>query len=118
MPNLLVVYRRFFVIVVHIFLWTAALTASLLLRFEFDVPLAFLAITPQLLLVTLGVRTLVHWRLGLFHGLWRYSGSRDLLSLLQAATLSSVCIAAIWAFRQSSTFPRSVFILDWAFSIL
>lgn len=118
MRNVIIAYRRFFVVLVHLLLWTAALTASLLLRFEFDVPRAFLQLTPQLLALTLVVRTIVHWRFGLFHGLWRYSGSRDLLSLIQAATLSSVLVAAAWAFLQSHTFPRSIFVLDWAFSIL
>jgi FlaA1/EpsC-like NDP-sugar epimerase len=118
MRNLFIAYRRFFVVLVHLLLWTAALGVSLLLRFEFNVPRAILAFAPKLLLITLIVRGVVHWRLGLFHGLWRYSGSRDLLSLLQAAALSSVLIAAVWGFMSTGTFPRSVLMLDFAFSIL
>ena len=118
MRNLFIAYRRFFVVVVHLLLWTAALAVSLLLRFEFTIPRAILQFAPKLLLITLVVRGVVHWRLGLFHGLWRYSGSRDLLSLVQAAALSSVMIAAIWAFMSTGTFPRSVLVLDFAFSIL
>jgi FlaA1/EpsC-like NDP-sugar epimerase len=118
MRNLFIAYRRFFVVLVHLLLWTTALGASLLLRFEFEIPRSILRIAPVLLLLTLLLRGLVHWRLGLFHGLWRYSGSRDLLSLLQAAALSSVLIAAAWAFVQSGTFPRSILVLDFAFSIL
>jgi FlaA1/EpsC-like NDP-sugar epimerase len=118
MRNLIIAYRRFFVVLVHLLLWTIALTASLFLRFEFVIPRAIFALVPKLLLITLVVRALVHWRLGLFHGLWRYSGSRDLLSLLKAATLSSLTIAAVWAFVQTGTFPRSILVLDFAFSIL
>lgn len=118
MRNLIISYRRFFVVLVHLLLWTAALTASFLLRFEFEVPRKFVALAPKLLLITLVIRALVHWRVGLFHGLWRYSGSRDLLSLLQAAAISSVLIAAVWAFNQTGLFPRSILILDFAFSIL
>ena len=118
MRNLFIAYRRFFVVLVHLLLWTAALAASLLLRFEFEIPRAVLQLVPMLLLITLALRALVHWRLGLFHGLWRYSGSRDLLSLLQAAALSSVLIAAVWAFMRTGTFPRSILVLDFAFSIL
>src|SRR3954451_5698924 len=90
MRSLIIRYRRFFVVVVHLILWTLALTASLLLRFEFTIPRAIFALVPKLLLLTLVVRALAHWQLGLFHGLWRYSGSRDLVSLLKAATISSV----------------------------
>lgn len=118
MRNFFIAYRRLFVVVVHLLLWTCALGVSLLLRFEGTVPRAILDLAPKLLLLTLAIRGLVHWRLGLFHGLWRYSGARDLLSLLQAAALSSVLIAAVWAFMRTGTFPRSVLILDFAFSIL
>ncbi len=118
MRNLFISYRRFFVVLVHLALWTVALGASLLLRFEFEVPRGIFHLVPKLLLITLVMRALVHWRLGLFHGLWRYSGSRDLLSLLQAAALSSVMIAAVWAFMSTGTFPRSILVLDFAFSIL
>ncbi len=118
MRNLIITYRRLLVVIVHLLLWTAALTASMLLRFEFDIPRAFMPLAWKLLLLTLALRTVVHWRVGLFHGLWRYSGTRDLLSLLKAAAISSVLIAAAWAFMNTRTFPRSVLVLDFAFSIL
>ncbi len=118
MRNLIISYRRFFVIVVHLILWTIALTASLLLRFEFVIPVAIHPLLPKLLAITLLSRAIVHWRFGLFHGLWRYSGSRDLLSLLKAAAISSGIITIVWAFFQTGTFPRSILILDFALSIL
>ncbi|HVH43264.1 MAG TPA: nucleoside-diphosphate sugar epimerase/dehydratase, partial [Labilithrix sp.] len=118
MRNLIITYRRFLVVLVHLVLWTVALAASFLLRFEFVIPQAFYGLVPKLLGITLVIRAIVHWRLGLFHGLWRYSGSRDLLSLLKAASISSVLIAGVWAFLQTGTFPRSILVLDFAFSIL
>jgi FlaA1/EpsC-like NDP-sugar epimerase len=118
MRDLIVTYRRPFVVFVHLALWAAALVASLMLRFDFQIPRAFMPLAFQLLALTLSLRAIVHWRVGLFHGLWRYSGSRDLLSLMQAATVSSVLVAAVWAFMSTGTFPRSVLVLDYAFSIL
>ncbi len=118
MRNLIIAYRRFFVVLVHLLLWTGALTASLLLRFEFAIPRDILVLAPKFLTITLLIRAVVHWRIGLFHGLWRYSGARDLVSLLKAATLSSVIIAAVWGFFQTGMFPRSILVLDYAFSIL
>lgn len=120
--DLIVTYRRLLVVAVHLVLWSASFLLAIALRFEFDVPTAYVRVAPPLLAVSLVVRALVHWRLGLFHGLWRYSGSRDLRSLLQAATYSTIAYAAAWAFIgpyvAHGTFPRSVFVLDWAFSIL
>lgn len=115
---MIISYRRALVVLVHLVLWTASLLLALALRFEFEVPAAYSRFLPGLLALSLGVRSLVHWRFGLFHGLWRYSGSKDLRSLLQAATISSIIFAAGWAFTSSRTFPRSVFVLDWAFAIL
>ena len=89
-----------------------------MLRFEFDVPRAVVHILPPLFALSLSVRAIVHWRFGLFHGLWRYSGSRDLRLLITAATLSSAVYAAAWAFTQPSMFPRSIFVFDWAFGIM
>jgi len=116
--ELVIRYRRALVIGVHLLLWTAALVLAVALRFEFDLPKRYGTILPRLLALSLVVRTVVHWRAGLFHGLWRYSGSRDLRSLILAATISSAVYSALWAFMQPDTFPRSIFFLDWAFSIL
>jgi FlaA1/EpsC-like NDP-sugar epimerase len=116
--ELIVLYRRALVIAFHAVLWTIALVFAVLLRFDFEIPAAYRLLLPKLLAITLVTRTLVHWRFGLFHGLWRYSGSRDLRLLIVAASVSSVGCAAAWAFVQTNTFPRSIFVLDWAFSIL
>ena len=98
MRELIVAYRRALVIVAHLLMWSAALGFALLLRFEFEVPSSYGSVLPKLLVLSLAVRSIVHWRLGLFHGLWRYSGSRDLRTLVWAATLSSVAYAAAWGF--------------------
>jgi FlaA1/EpsC-like NDP-sugar epimerase len=116
--NLVIKHRRALVIAVHLMLWTCALAVSFLLRFEFTLPPFYRPIALKLLTVTLVVRGLVHWRFGLFHGLWRYSGARDLIALIKAATVSSLIVASIWAFMATGTFPRSILILDFAFSIL
>jgi FlaA1/EpsC-like NDP-sugar epimerase len=116
--RLILAHRRGFVVAVHVALWSAALVFAVLLRFEFEIPSAYRTILPKLLVLSTLVRVIVHARVGLFHGLWRYSGSRDLRSIIAAATVSSLSYAALWAFAQPNTFPRSIFVLDWAFSIL
>lgn len=118
MRALIITYRRALVVATHLVLWTASLLIAFALRFEFDIPSAYGPVFARLIPLVLAVRALVHWRLGLFHGLWRYSGARDLRSLIWAATLSSVSYASAWAFTGFHTFPRSVFVLDWAFSIM
>jgi FlaA1/EpsC-like NDP-sugar epimerase len=120
--KLIIAYRRPLVVAVHLALWTVSLLVAICLRFDFGIPAAYWPFLPALLGLSLVTRSLVHWQFGLFHGLWRYSGSRDLRALIQAATISSACYAAAWAFvgatASGHTFPRSVFVLDWAFGIL
>jgi FlaA1/EpsC-like NDP-sugar epimerase len=116
--ELIITYRRALVIGVHLALWTLALVLSVFLRFEFVVPAVYWTFLPELLAIALVVRGIVHWRAGLFHGLWRYSGARDLRSLIGAATVSSAVYCAAWAFVLPHTFPRSIFVLDWTFSIV
>ncbi len=118
MRELIIAYRRVLVIGIHIMMWTFGFSLALLLRFDFEIPRSFFSFTPSLVAVSIGARVFVHWRFGLFHGLWRYSSSRDLISLVKAATLSSAVIAAAWAFAGTGTFPRSIFILDYVFSIV
>ena len=85
MREVIIAYRRVLVVVIHTGLWVAGLALATLLRFDFALPHRFIELYAlKLVALSLIVRTLVHWWLGLFHGLWRYSSSRDLLSLMKA----------------------------------
>ena len=118
MRDLVLAYRRFLVVLVHVGLWMGGLIIALLLRFDFEIPRLYLTLAPKFLVISMAIRAVVHWRLGLFHGLWRYSSSRDMISLVKAATASSVLIAGAWAFAGTGNFPRSVLVMDYVFSIL
>ena len=118
MRTVIITYRRVLVVAFHLALWAASFFLAVIVRFDFSIPSGFMRVTPELLGVSLVIRSLVHWQLGLFHGLWRYSGSKDLISLVKASLLSSAGTATAWAFMASGNFPRSIFILDFAFSIL
>ena len=72
----------------------------------------------QLFLHTVAVVVVVRlaWAhvFGLFRGVWRYTGVRDLESILGATTLSSLSIfLAIWTFPPFHAYSRAVIVLDW-----
>ena len=118
MRDLIVRWRRSLVVAVHLVLWTIAYWGSFLLRFEFDIPSVHVSPAGKALVVILLVQSLVHWRLGLFHGLWRYSSTRDLVSLVKASSISTGILGGIWVLAgQPYGFPRSVAILFWLLSI-
>ncbi len=67
-------------------------------------------ILPLLLLVRLGVFVLV----GLYRGMWRFMGMRDLTTLVKAVIISTGLVMALLFFANRLTdFPRSVFVIDW-----
>ncbi len=52
--------------------------------------------------------------MGLYRGMWRFSGIHDLVSLFKAVTLSSaLCVALLFMTSRLLDYPRSVFIIDW-----
>ncbi len=70
----------------------------------------FMTISPLILASRLGMFALM----GLYHGMWRFTGVRDLIALVKAVTISSGFVMALLflGFRLEE-YPRSVFIIDW-----
>jgi FlaA1/EpsC-like NDP-sugar epimerase len=118
MPNALLTYRRVFVVLAHVAMWSVSLFGAFLLRFEFDIPRPYLALFPKWLAIVLAVRVLVHFIMGLFQGLWRYSSSRDLIALVKAALVSTAIFALIVIFIGPPGLPRTVILMDFVGSIV
>ena len=116
--NVLLTYRRVFVILAHLAMWTASLAGAFLLRFEFSFPQHYLATFPLWLAEVLVVRSVVHLVMGLFTGLWRYSSSRDLIALAKASVVSTAVFALLVTLVGPHGLPRTVVIMDWLGSVL
>jgi len=104
--------RRAFVIAVHLALWTAALLCAVNLRFEFHVPTHYAEALAVWVPVLLALRVAVFYPHGLFRGLWRYTGVRDLIAIFTATSLSSLTFAGFLGFAFGA-FPRSVLLIEW-----
>ena len=118
MRNVFLTYRRVFVIAAHLAMWTASLYGAFLLRFEFSIPSLYLQNMARWLVLLLIVRSAVHLTFGLFHGLWRYSSSRDLIALVKASVVSTAMFALAVFFMGPAGLPRTVIIMDWLGSVL
>ncbi len=69
-----------------------------------------LTILPLVLLVRLGVFV----TMGLYRGMWRFTGMHDLIVLIKAVSLSSgLTLAMLFLIYRLSDYPRSVFVIDW-----
>ena len=111
--QLLVQYRRVVVLGAHVLLWALAYVGAFLLRFDFNVPNAWLQPEYALWLLPLMLlRTVAYARFGLFHGIWKYTGQRDLESLVAATALSTGGFALLVLATGITPFPRSVFLVE------
>lgn len=69
-----------------------------------------MTIIPLMLVLRLGVFVVT----GLYRGMWRFTGMRDLISLVKAVTVSSgLAMTVLFLAFRLEEYPRSVFIIDW-----
>ncbi len=106
-------YRKVVIFISQIVLLTLAYYFSFLLRFDFQLGVAFQAVFLQTLPIALGVKLLTFFYFRLFRGWWRYVGMSDLLDIIKAALTSSVLFFGVVYFTRGLIgYPRSVFIID------
>lgn len=117
MRGLIITYRRWLVVAVHLLLWSSALSFALLLRFDFDVPLEYWRKAPFWLGTLLAVRSASHVWLRMFNGMWRYTGIRDLITLIKATTISTLAFALVVNLIGPQGFPRSLYVIEWLLSM-
>ncbi|MDD5687523.1 MAG: nucleoside-diphosphate sugar epimerase/dehydratase [Elusimicrobia bacterium] len=111
--NSILRYRRFIVVTIHFFLIVLSYIISFYIRFEFSINFvhksAILKTLPLLILVKL----LLFYFFGLFSGLWRYVGIRDIWKILLANITSSfLFFLAVIFYHGLIGYPRSVVIID------
>ena len=65
------------------------------------------------LLLIFGIKLPIFYLMGLYNGMWRYTGLRDLQNIIKAVLLSSATIVSIMLFvNRFQGFSRAVFIMD------
>ncbi|MCB9689397.1 MAG: polysaccharide biosynthesis protein [Alphaproteobacteria bacterium] len=113
LSNLLLQYRRPLVVLAHCVLWVGAYVGAFLLRFDFTIPEAWRSWSYALWVLPLIVARLgaFAWY-GLFQGMWKYTGQRDLEDLLKATLLSTGVFALAVLAIGPNPFPRSVFLAE------
>ncbi|MCB9675599.1 MAG: polysaccharide biosynthesis protein [Alphaproteobacteria bacterium] len=117
-PDAVLRYRRPLVVLLHVAIWTAAYAGAFLVRFDGTIPPAYLDwVYAAWVLPLLGIRMLAYGHFGLFHGMWRYTGQRDLIDLARATGLSTAAYALLVLFLGLRSFPRSVLVVEFMLTI-
>jgi FlaA1/EpsC-like NDP-sugar epimerase len=103
---------------VHAGLWALSLLLAFLLRFEFSIPDDYFRVGLASVGVLVVLKGVCFGTFGMFSGMWRYTGGRDLVALFKAATLSSVVFSVVLMLGGVRNFPRSILVIDWLLTMM
>lgn len=91
---------------------------SFLLRFEGKIPLNYFSLLPFYFSVE-SLILLIWWVLfSIYKSLWRYTGFKDFLYVTFAVSLQKLTVTAFYFIFSILSFPRSVIIISWAFTLI
>ena len=113
-------YKNYYIILgIDIILIAGSLFAAHLLRFDFDIPRQNLFAFIQILPFVLITKVVCFSFFDLYRGMWRYTSLADLINIIKASTISSLIIISFILFiSRFQGFSRSVFVIDYCFTIL
>jgi FlaA1/EpsC-like NDP-sugar epimerase len=109
----------------HALLFAAIFCFAFFIRSDFSVGSTWTWLSPRTLIGVVVIKTCIFYALGHCHVSWRRVSFRDLTSLVWAATLSMLVLTSVESllltsgrFGEFQRVPRSVFVLDWAGTVL
>jgi FlaA1/EpsC-like NDP-sugar epimerase len=105
-------HRRVAVIAMLAAVVAISVVVAYLLRFDLAVPAEQRHRIPLVAALAIAVKLLVFIAVGLHHGWWRWTDTRDLLRLAGANFLASAVFAALLLLSQTVAVPRSVYVID------
>jgi FlaA1/EpsC-like NDP-sugar epimerase len=104
--------RRLALVLAHVGLAALANVGAFWLRFDGEVPDAYLDRCLELLPFLLLLRAAAYGAFGLYTGLWRYTSVEDLRALIAATAASSLAFLLLVHVTGAHPYPRSVFLMD------
>lgn len=107
-PKLLLIFAADIVLI------AASLAASFLLRFDLFIPEVYRALFIKSLIFCLIIKPPIFVLTQLYRPIWNYASVHEAVLVLKGVTIASIItIAAVMAFGEFKSVPRSIFILDW-----
>lgn len=64
------------------------------------------------------IRISVNYFMGLYYHLWKYFGMREMMSVFYSTSLGSVIFVLVVYLTNNSSFPRSIFLFEWALVLI
>jgi FlaA1/EpsC-like NDP-sugar epimerase len=102
--------------------WSGALWAAFLIRFDGHVPPRYLAAMPLLLAVLIPAKLTWHGLFRLYQMTWRTVSLTEVLNVVKANTLALMTASALFLLLRSAeafrAAPRSVLLMDWILTMV
>jgi len=112
-------FKQFLLLVFDAALVSLALYLSYFLRFNALDLRGYLNQFLDSLPLVIAVRLILFYTSGLYRGMWRFVGVRDLLTIIKTTTIGSIVILSILFFTGSlRAYPRSIFVSSWLIVIV
>ena len=109
----------YILLILDLFLVVSAHLLAYLTRFEVQVPMAQWHNFYNLLPYFTAIKLACFFYFDMYRGMWRFTSLPDLFNILRAATSASlIMIALLLLGHRFYGFSRSVFVLDWLYTIL
>jgi len=111
--------NMFLILAIDIVLLYGSLYFSHLIRFDFQIPGWAMESFWEILPYVMAVKLICFYFFDLYKGMWRYTSLNDLINVVKAAvTASFIVIVLILYINRFELVSRSVFIIDWCFTII
>ena len=114
----LVVIRVPLLCIGHVMAFVSTYLIAYQLRFGFEIPQSYSVTFWNSLPIVIGVKLVVFYVTGHYHGWWRHVTFLDLLALLRASMIALIMLSAIDHFVLPYQVPRAILLVDFALSIL
>jgi len=95
-----------------------SLFAAIVFKYSFFGALIFLKTRWWVLVLSVLLRVGTFQNYGLYVFLWRYASIKELMSLTRAVTLSSVFLTLLVLLIPGQPFPKTIFFVDWALTLI
>ena len=108
----------FIILCVDLLILAGSLYLAQMIRFEFNVPTRFWVMFNRALPFVLVIKILCFYFFDLYRGMWRYTSISDLLNVIKATSISTLIVITLILFESRfEGYSRSVFIIDWCFTV-
>lgn len=112
-------YRRLFIILLHALLAVLVYALAFALRFDGVIPEQYFPLFLKTLPGAVILKVVIMDVFKLHRGLWRYVSLDDLVRLVKAVTVSTVCFVLFNYFLlHLNEFPRSIYLIDWMLAVM